>query len=260
MEYYRRQPPDRTPSENPEGMINAAVDTAGPVLRRLLPFPSSADASSLQMPLMQMRSNLVPQSKVPAEISPAAGQQAATIVSEAASILDEEMAKGVLAARGANRFPRDRDTDPSNAVLRQVHDVIDNIARIWPSLQGSAPWPGAPVAAASDGDPEAMPTLKPASVIRAGERTTISMTLRNTEDRPVRLTPISTDLISSTGGRISSQLFEFVPGELRLEPGEQKEMQGRITVPVESAAGCYVGILVITGVDYLRALITIEVG
>jgi len=86
------------------------------------------------------------------------------------------------------------------------------------------------------------------------------MTLRNTEDRPVRLTPISTDLISSTGGRISSQLFEFVPGELRLEPGEQKEMQGRITVPVESASGCYVGILVITGVDYLRALITIEVG
>jgi len=37
-------------------------------------------------------------------------------------------------------------------------------------------------------------------------------------------------------------------------------MQGRITVPVESASGCYVGILVITGVDYLRALITIEVG
>ena len=37
-------------------------------------------------------------------------------------------------------------------------------------------------------------------------------------------------------------------------------MHGRIVVPVESAVGCYVGLLVVTGVDYLRALITIEVG
>ena len=86
------------------------------------------------------------------------------------------------------------------------------------------------------------------------------MTLRNNEDRPVRLTPISTDLISSSGGRISSQLFQFVPGEVSLDPGEQKEVQGRITVPAQSAPGCYVGLWVVTGVDYLRALITIEVG
>ena len=86
------------------------------------------------------------------------------------------------------------------------------------------------------------------------------MMLCNNEDRSVRLTPISTDLVSSTGGRISSRLFEFVPGEVRLDPGEQKEVQGRITIPVESALGCYLGLWVVTGVDYLRALITIEVG
>lgn len=262
MEYYRRQPPDRTPPEHPEPMTHAAVDNAGRLLRQLLPFPSSADASFLQIPLMQMTRNFTPQSVVPGAIpSAAAGQQAATIVSEAASILDEEMAKGVLAARGANQFPHYRDADPGSTVLRQVHDVIDNIARIWPSMQGAATqWPGASVAAANNGDDEALPNLKPASVLRPGQRGTISMMLCNKEDRSVRLTPISTDLISSTGGRISSQLFEFVPGEVRLDPGEQKELQGRITVPVESALGCYVGLLVVTGVDYLRALITIEVG
>ena len=51
-----------------------------------------------------------------------------------------------------------------------------------------------------------------------------------------------------------------MPEEVRLEPGEQKELQVRIAVPVESALGCYVGLLVVAGVDYLRALITIEVG
>ena len=230
------------------------------MLRRLLPFPSSADASSLQLPLMQMRRNLIPQSTVPAEIPPAVGQQPATIVSEAASILDEEMARGVLAARGASQFPPYRDAEHST-VLRQVHDVIDNIARIWPSVQGtSAAWPGASEATANNGDHDALPSLKPASVLRPGQRGTISMMLCNKEDRSVRLTPIATDLISSTGGRISSQLFEFVPGEVRLEPGEHRELQGRIAVPLETALGCYVGLLVVTGVDYLRALITIEVG
>ena len=80
------------------------------------------------------------------------------------------MAKGVLAARGANQFPGYRDADPSSAVLRQVHDVIDNIARIWPSIQGaSTQWPGASVATANNGDEEALPNLKPASVLRPGQ-------------------------------------------------------------------------------------------
>lgn len=260
MEYYRRQPPDETTLENPEAMTNAAVDNAGQLLRRLLPFPSSADASSLQAPLMPMRRTLIPQSMVPGGIPPAAGPQAATIVSEAASILDEEMARGVLAARDAKPFPRDRDADPTSTLLRQVHDVIDNIAGIWPNLQSaSTQWTGPSVAAVNSGHAEPLPELKPASSLRAGQRARISMMLCNKEDRPVRLTPMTTDLIGSTGGRISSQLFEFEPREVRLEPGEQREIQIGIPVPAEASVGCYTGLLVVTGVDYLRALMTIDV-
>jgi len=260
VENYRPHPPYGTLPENPEPVTSAPVANAGGLLRRLLPFPSS-DASSLQTPLMQMGRNLIPQSMVPAAMAPAAGQQAATIVSEAASILDEEMAKGVLAARGVSQFPGYRDATQSSTVLRQVHDVIDNIARIWPAVQGaSAPWPGASVQPAYSGGDEGLQNLKPASLARPGQRATISMMLCNKEDRSVRLTPIATDLISSTGGRISCRLLELVPEEVRLEPGDQKELQVRIAVPVESALGCYVGLLVVAGVDYLRALITIEVG
>ena len=42
----------------------------------------------------------------------------------------------MLAARGANQFPFPRDVDQTSTVLRQVHDVIDNIARIWPTVPG----------------------------------------------------------------------------------------------------------------------------
>ena len=171
------------------------------------------------------------------------------------------MAKGVLAARGVNQTPHPGDADRSNAVLRQLHDVVDSIARIWPSLQGAtAQWPGPLASAATTGrEPEPLPNVKPAAAIRPGQRGTISMMLCNKESRPVRLTPLSTDLISSTGGRIAWQLLEFVPGDLRLEPGEQKEVQGRIAVPIECAVGRYMGILTVIGVDYLRALITVDV-
>lgn len=260
MDDYRRQPPERTPSEYPESSTDAALGNAVRLVRELLPFPSSADEGFQPMPLVQMGRQLMPPNVTPTEPVPVVATSAAPIVSRAAAILDEEMAKGVIAARGAAGSAHYQDTDQTSTVLRQVHDVIDNIARIWPSVQGaSAQWPGASAAAPND-DPEALPTLKPAAVVQPGQRGTISMVLCNKEERSVRLMPMSTDLIGSTGTRISSRLVEFLPGEICLEPGEQKELQVRIAIPIESAVGCYVGLLVVTGLDYLRALITIDVG
>lgn len=239
--------------------MKAAVEHGGGLLRRLLPFPSSSDdASSLQIPIGQLSKRLAPPDLATGAVAPVTGQSAATIVSEAAAILDEEMARGVLAARGVSQPSDHRDADQSRTVLRQLHDVIDQIAQIWPTLPTTSPAASAPPPNASNDD--ALPSLRPAFVLRPGQRGTISMTLCNNEDRVVRLVPTSTDLISSGGGRMSGQLFEFAPAELQLAPGEQKEVQGRITVPLESALGCYLGLWVVTGVEYLRALITVEVG
>jgi hypothetical protein len=256
VEYYRRQPPGHAPAKNP---ADAAAEQAGRLVRRLLPFPSSPDAPALLAPLLPR--DLVPHDASTAANPPVGGQQAATIVSEAAAILDEEMARGVLAARGANQPPYARGSDPTNAVLRQVHELVDNVAQIWPGVLGaSARRPDASMAASTGGDHEALPHLKPASVLRPGQRGTVSMMLCNKEDRPVRLAPVSTDLIGSSGGRISSGLVEFAPGEIHLAPEQEREVHGRIAVPPEAAPGRYVGLLVVTGVDDLRALITIEVG
>ena len=189
----------------------------------------------------------------------ATGSQAATAISEAASILDEEMAKGVLAARGARQMSRYGDVDPSRTVVRQVHDVIDNIAAMWPSLQGApTAWPGALAPAAGGVDPS-LPELRPASAVRPGQPARISMTLCNKEAHPVRLTPMATDLLGSGGGRISSQLVDIVPSEIRLDAGAQEELQIAIAVPLECAPGSYSGLLVVGGVEDLRALIAITV-
>ena len=85
------------------------------------------------------------------------------------------------------------------------------------------------------------------------------MTLRNSESRAVRLVPAATDLLGSRGGRIAAPFSSSVPSEFTLEPQEQKDLAIATTVPVEAAPGCYSGLLVVRGLDYLRALITIEV-
>jgi hypothetical protein len=85
------------------------------------------------------------------------------------------------------------------------------------------------------------------------------MTLCNEESRPVCLVPAATDLLGSAGGRIPSGLLEFELREIRLEPRERKALKIAAPIPTDAGPGCYSGILVVRGVDYLRALITIEV-
>src|SRR5262249_40614501 len=113
--------------------------------------------------------------------------QTVSIVTQAASILDEEMAKGVLDARRAPGIAPQGYSSASNPLLGQVHDLVDNLAGVWPSLQNvqterlAAPQPAASTA-------DALAELRPRESVRPGQRATVSMTLCNSENRVVRLT------------------------------------------------------------------------
>jgi hypothetical protein len=256
---YRRPPGGTLPSgDAPLGV----ADDAGRLLRRLIPYPGAADTlPSVAMTALSPGGNRTKEGAASSGLPPVDGRAAASIVSEAASILDEEMAKGVLAARNAGQGPRYGRSDSSAIWLRQLHDLVDNVADIWPSLQGTSRLqPALSQPAASGVAPDSLPELKPRSPARPGERAIIQMTLCNKESRSVRLVPVATDLLGSNGGRIACHLLQFAPSEIRLGRGEQRELEISTTVPREALPGCYAGLLVVTGVEYLRALITIEVG
>lgn len=261
MDSYRRRSPDTTVGNSSPSADGAALEDAGRLLRRLIPFPGGADAlPALGIPLLSLRGGHPKGSPLADLVPDAVRQPADAIVSAAAAILDEEMARGVLAARNVTPSPRPGvpPPDQGNALLRQVHDLIDNAARIWPSVQSaSVSQFGAPQPVATDADPLA--EVRPRETVKPGQRATISMALRNSESRPVRLVPSATDLLGSRGGRIACSLLEFTPSEFSLEPQEQKDLAIATTVPVDAAPGCYSGLLVVRGLDYLRALITIEV-
>jgi hypothetical protein len=255
VEGYRRSP--ETPRVNGAPDAGQALDEASAFLRQLIPFPSSESVGPLSLLPMPAQGSAA-QSNIVDSAAATVGEPATSIVSQAASVLDEEMARGVLAARsGAGTAPHGY-SNASHPVLRQMHEFVDNLAALWPSLQGgAAKGPSTDQLATSDAEPLA--TLRPRATVKPGERATISMTLRNSESQPVRLVPTATDLLGSRGGRIPNSLLEFTPSEIALEPQEQKDLSISTTVPVEAAPGCYSGLLVVRGLDYLRALITIEV-
>jgi hypothetical protein len=171
------------------------------------------------------------------------------------------MAKGVLAARNTSQGSRYGSADSSTIWLRQIHDLVDKAAELWPSLPvASGLQPALSPPAANSVSTDSLPELRPRSLARPGERSIIQMTLCNNENSSVRLVPVATDLLGSKGDRIACHLVQFAPGEIRLGPGERRELEIAATIPLEALPGCYTGLLVVTGVDYLRALITIEVG
>ncbi|SCK46376.1 hypothetical protein VAR608DRAFT_4550 [Variovorax sp. HW608] len=250
--------PEEVPGAPGLSRAGPSLDQAAAFLQRLTPFPNagSVEPASL-LPMLLQRG---PAASNPIqEAAAAASEPAPSIVSQAAAVLDEEMAKGVLAARGG--AATQGDANAAHPVLRQMQDFVENLAAAWPNLQGSvAPAvPDAHQPSAASSHVEPLARLKPRAGVKPGERTTISMTLRNSESRPVRLVPAATDLLGARGGRIAASLLEFTPAEMALAPQEQKELVISATIPADTAPGCYSGLLVARGLDYLRALMTIEV-
>lgn len=254
MEGYRR-PPGAVPGDI-QSAARETLDEASTFLRRLIPFPGTESLSPLSLLPRSPQEGAA--SSKPVSVAGDTVEQAASIVSQAASILDEEMARGVLTARRSGATTPYGRSDASNPVLRQVHELVDNIAAIWPT-QSNAQFQRSTPSQPGVSDANSLAELKPRATVTPGQRATICMTVCNNESRAVCLLPAATDLLGSGGGRIPSSLLQFTPSELRLEPREQSDLSIELTVPLDVAPGCYSGLLVVKGVDYLRALITLEI-
>ena len=233
--------------------VGPALEEASAFLRRLIPLPSSESVGPLSLLSMPAQGSAA-QSNTVDSAGAAVGEPAASIVSQAASVLDEEMARGVLAARSGAVGLLER----GQPVLRQMHEFVDNLAVLWPKLQGgAAKGPSTYQLATSDAEPLAdSETTRDCQAWRAGHYLD-DIAQQREPGRAV--VPTATDLLGSRGGRIPNSLLGFTPSEIALEPQEQKDLTISTTVPGDAAAGCYSGLLVVRGLDYLRALITIEV-
>jgi hypothetical protein len=201
------------------------------------------------------------------------------VVARAASILEEEIAAGIVAAKVVEKsfinVNAVRTGKPEEVLLRfrrDVHEVIDiliDLALVATIAVGSltrnvikirGETPGAADSARSSARTP-WPAVSPTSSARAGDTVEVLLSLENEGDAPTEEFAFhATDLVNPNGDRILAQQISYVPSSLMIAPHDRGRLAISIAVPEGSASGVYAGLLQATNLAQLRAmlLVTIE--
>jgi len=208
-------------------------------------------------------------------------QTTSRIVRQAASILEEEIAAGVVAAKQVEqrfidvdalrsgdpgeviqRFRRDTHEvvdillDLAHAASRSLGDVAGRAVRLRPAGIGAA----RPAAKESFMAGPSTPTLNLPQPLEPGGSSEVVMNVENDSDSPTAAFEFhNTDLIDQSGNRIPADQVTFSSESLTVGPHQTEKVAIRVTVPVGTPPGLYSGLLQASRLDNLKAILVIEI-
>jgi len=224
----------------------------------------------------------VPSISVPAlgDISTAA----ARIVNQAATILEEEVAAGILAARDVeSRFIDVEEERAANAaelitrIRTDAHELIDILVDIvgvagdransvvgrvisLRSADGEGEGGDAARRRGRAKASEAVSELAIPQPIAPGSSAQVAMVVENDGPTPTgRFRFHCSDLIGPEGARIGHEAVKFRPAMLALDPTSTVRMAVTVTVPEGTRSGSYSGVLQATKLTRLKAILSFEV-
>ena len=201
------------------------------------------------------------------------------IVEQAASILEEEIAAGIVAAkRVEERFVdvgKVRGKDPKEVMQRfrhDAHEVLDilvdmvNIAtnslgdltqRVITISEGQSTAQGRKKQTAASGG---VPALNVEQPVKAGQAVEIPLTLENGSDSPTEEFGFySSDLLNPTGEVISAGNISFQPKAVTIGSHGSAPVTVVISIPEGASPGVYSGLVQATKLELLRAVLTVRV-
>jgi len=200
---------------------------------------------------------------------------ASHIVFKAASILEEELAAGIAAAKDVEeRFidvTKARSAS-SNELLQKfrehVHAAVDiGVDLVYAASKSATKISEGAVSFTGSGSSKAKEAPVKQSVpavsisgATAGNSSSTEMTLENGSDKPTdEFRFYVSDLISSSGTRIPASSVRFEPGSMVIKPRQSGKVLIVIAVPKGTSPGTYSGLIQATNLDQLRALLNINV-
>lgn len=198
------------------------------------------------------------------------------VVGQAAAILEEEVAAGVVAAKEVEdsivptekirsegtdklvqRFRRDSHEivdiimDFVSVAATKAEEVTESVIKISGNSQEES---------SSTAQSGTLPTLVVPKSVKPGEIAKASMVLENeSSDSKMRFGFIGSDLISATGGRIANRYLSFNPKTVSLAPKAKGTVAVKVNVPKTASPGSYSGLIRASGMTQLRAEIVLEV-
>lgn len=199
------------------------------------------------------------------------------VLSSAVSVLEEEIAAGILAAkkiekkvinvddvRGdsenlVNRLRKDTHEvvdlfiDALIAVTNQLKNLSTNINNTNDALKKTT--------SAIDQKPVAtLAILQPDEAVKPGETITLHMQLSNDESTDaVKIALKKNDLVGASNQKILARYIQIRPSSVILKAGEEKEVAIQIRVPSACKAGHYTALLTDELNPKIKALLSIEV-
>jgi hypothetical protein len=150
--------------------------------------------------------------------------------------------------------------EQANALIEQLLSLTggrpDPATAVSPSADLSVPQPP------SDG-PEL--TVEPAPVLSApgpvapGAIAQIRISLINEDEQPVQIGFSNTDLIGEDGEHIPAEGVSFQPRELTLQTGSTGDVVVHVVIPAQTRCGVYSGLIRASKLDYLHAVLAVQV-
>lgn len=228
--------------------------------RRMLPFAGWSDVST-ELPRL-LKFDHAPTSN-PSSILRSPHAVAATAPSPVPSSADDIVERATAVLMQEMTTPHivpswsDAPMDATGTWVEKAHGVVEQIADLWRAAQASvstAVSTAAPGALGSE-----VPAFEAQQRVRPGAQANVLLTLQNREQTTATLRPVATDLLGSRGCAIPSGAVRFTPAVSSLNPGEDADLTITVNVPASATPGCYTGLIVVVGTEYLRALITLDV-
>ncbi len=198
------------------------------------------------------------------------------VVQQAASILEEEIAAGIIAAKqvedlfiNSGEIRLGNPDEVMQRFRRDAHDVIDILIDLVNVAAKSLGSLAQRVITIRSGDrpdvsgqpaPGSVPTLSMPQPIKAGEAAEIPMAVENESDtQTARFSFHSSDLVNESGDRIAAQQITMTPSSLTLDPHQTEKVTVTVHVPEGTPAGSYSGLLQATNLNQLRAVLVVQV-
>lgn len=202
------------------------------------------------------------------------------IVEQAASILEEELAAGIVTAKRIEHKVMDvkklRDQDSQETMQRfrrDAHEVIDilmdvvnlatnslgdltqRVIRISAGQPAEKAEKSQPVSA-----PGGIPALNVEPPVKAGQAVEIPLTLENGGDNPTEeFCFFSSNLLNASGDQISARYITFTPSAVVIDPHSSLPVTVTVAVPEGITPGTYSGLVQASRMELLRAVLTIRV-
>lgn len=198
------------------------------------------------------------------------------VVQQAASILEEEIAAGVIAAKQVEERLINvgdiRSSKPDEVMQRfrrDAHEVVDILLDLVNVATNSLSGLAQRVITIRSGDsstrsgqsaPGGVPTLSTPQPIQPGESAHITMTVENDSDTlTAQFSFHSSDFVSASGDHIAASYVTTAPSSLTLNPRQTEKVTVTVNVPLGTPAGLYAGLLQATNLNQLRAVLVVQV-